>query len=373
MTEEMRQSSLGSQGTMVFHLPFVMNPQAKSASGIRPVKMFNAFKALGYKVIEVTGSHPERRRKMADLKRQVQAGLKIDFVYSEASTTPTGLGEKITLATSLTRDINFLRYLRQQGIKVGLFYRDIYWQFDEYKERVGQPYTALLRWRYRADLKAYRKAVDIIYLPSMRMAEFLPRQNQAQASALPPGAEIVESRQPETSDTTTLFYVGGIGSYYRMTETVRGVKEADDAAFIICTREGEWQEMKEQYEEVLGESIEVVHRHGEALEELYDRAHIGSLLMEPIPYRDFAAPMKLYEYLGHGKAIVATRGSLAAELVEKYEAGWTLDYDSNELSGLLDSLAKNPEKLKLAMDNAEKARFLETWQSRAQQVVAELT
>ena len=94
-----------------------------------------------------------------------------------------------------------------------------------------------------------------------------------------------------------------------MTETVRGVKEADDAAFIICTREGEWQEMKEQYEGVLGESIRnSVHRHGEALEELYDRAHIGSLLMEPIPYRDFAGLLNYMNTWGTGKQLSLLAG-----------------------------------------------------------------
>lgn len=357
---------------IVFHLPFVMNTQAKSASGIRPVKMFNAFKSLGYNVIEVSGTHSQRRQKMASVRKQVLAGSKIDFVYSEASTTPTGLGEKITPATSLTRDVNFLRFMRSHGSKVGLFYRDIYWQFDEYKERVGQPYASLLRWRYRADLKAYRKAVDIIYLPSARMASYLPEENRGQTVELPPGAEIVESTSPQFNANITLFYVGGIGSYYRMQETIRGVNKARKARFIICTRENEWQQMKSQYEGLVGDSIEVVHKSGGELEDLYDRSHIGSLMMEPIPYRDFAAPMKLYEYLGHGKAIIATRGSLAANLVEYYGAGWVIDYDSTQLADLLESIAEKPKMLQEATDNAREARYSETWLARAQQVADEL-
>src|SRR5690606_10218726 len=112
---------------IIFHTPFPLNPGATSASGIRPVKMRQAFEAAGYDVVEVTGYHPQRKRLMKEVKQRIAAGETFEFVYSEASTTPTGLGEKITVHTSLTRDIRFLRFLKQRGIPVGLFYRDVYW------------------------------------------------------------------------------------------------------------------------------------------------------------------------------------------------------------------------------------------------------
>lgn len=358
------------QRKMIFHVPFPLNPAATSASGIRPVKMRQAFEDIGFEVLEVSGTHSHRRDRIAALKQRVREGLKVDFVYSEASTTPTGLGEKITPATSLTRDIKFLRFCRTAGIPVGLFYRDIYWQFDEYAQRVGQPYTSLLRWRYRADLRGYVSAVDRIYLPSMRMADYLPAANQPQALPLPPGAERSDSATPD--DGISLLYVGGTGGYYRMQETVRGVEMTPNARLTICTRETEWAEASSLYSDVLGESTTVVHRSGAELEPLYDDSHIGVLLMEPLQYREFAAPMKLYEYLGHGKPIIATEGTLVAQFVEEHKVGWVLPYRADALAELLGRLATHPLELEECKQRVLEAREFHTWQARALQVVTDL-
>ncbi len=355
-------------GTMVYHVPFVLNQKATSASGIRPVKMRNAFEAIGLRVLEVSGPYPQRRKQIAQILKQAKSGLKIDFVYSEAATSPTGLSEGITPFTSLTRDMSFLRKLRGLGIPVGLFYRDIYWQFDEYLERVKQPLAGFLRWRYKADLKGYETAVDRIYLPSMRMASYLLPKNAAKCAALPPGATLVDSETPDLERGVSLFYVGGVGNYYRMHETVRGVEQAQAARLTICTREAEWREMRSSYEDVIGDSVTVVHRSGADLEPLYDDAHIGSLLMEPIAYRDFAAPLKLYEYLGHGKPVIATTGSLAGEFVQEHGFGWVLDYDAEALASLLNRIEADPGILSAATARAKQMRHSHTWEARAAEV-----
>lgn len=357
--------------TMIFHVPFRLNPDATSASGIRPVKMRRAFEADGYEVLEVSGRHPERRERMRELKRRIASGLEVDFVYSEASTTPTGLGEPVTPATSLTRDIRFLRFCRRAGIPVGLFYRDIYWQFEEYAQRVRQPYAAVLRSRYRADLRGYVSAVDRIYLPSMGMADYLPAANRPQAAALPPGAEPIDG--PAPAEGVSLFYVGGTGGYYRMQETVRGVEAAAGARLTICTRESEWQKAAALYSDVLGGATTVVHRSGTELEELYADAHIGALLMEPMEYREFAAPMKLYEYLGHAKPVIATEGSLAGEFVEENDIGWAIPYEASALTGLLERLVADPALLEEKARRARAVREEHTWEARAAQVAADLT
>ncbi|MBH0129639.1 glycosyltransferase [Salinibacterium sp. NK8237] len=362
---------MSERPVMIYHVPFPLNPEATSASGIRPVKMRQAFGANGYEVLEVSGRHPERREQMRALRKRISSGLKVEFVYSEASTTPTGLGEKITPATSLARDVAFLRFCRRAGVPVGLFYRDIYWQFEEYAERVGQPYTTLLRWRYRADLRGYRTGVDTIYLPSMRMAEYLPPENQPQTLALPPGAERFDP--PAPSSGISLFYVGGTGGYYRMQETVRGVELSPGARLTICTREGEWAESAPHYVDVLGGSTTIVHKSGADLEALYADAHIGVLLLEPLEYREFAAPMKLYEYLGHGKPIVATQGSLAGAFVEENGIGWSIPYGADELSALLSRLQAHPEELDAAQARVREVRQQHTWEARARQVAADLT
>ena len=48
--------------TMVYHAPYALNRQATSASGIRPVRMYDAFKSLGYEVRDVTDDVGGHRR-----------------------------------------------------------------------------------------------------------------------------------------------------------------------------------------------------------------------------------------------------------------------------------------------------------------------
>lgn len=359
-----------AQRTMIFHTPYPLDPDAKSASGIRPVRMRRAFEAVGYRVVEVTGPAAERKRSMAALRSRIRAGGRFDFVYSEASTMPTALTESHHLPTHPRLDLDFLAFCRRSGIPVGLFYRDIYWNEPEYLERVNRLVAAGTRAFYRSDLRRYRSAVTRLFVPSLDMAKVMPYTDVARCIALPPGSDPVDSSAPGSG--VSLFYVGGTGGYYRMQETVRGVEAVDGARLTLCTREGEWAESSPLYADVLGPATTIVHRSGAELEPLYDDAHIGSLLMEPIGYREFAAPMKLYEYLGHGKPVIATAGSLAGEFVEANGIGWAIPYDADALSALLRHLVAEPAELSAAVERTREVREQHTWEARARQVASDL-
>lgn len=356
---------------MIFHVPFALNPQATSASGIRPFLMRKAFEAIGYRVLEVSGSHPERRDAMRRIRREIADGLVVSFVYSEAATTPTGLGEPVTAATSVTRDIRFLRFCRRRNIPVGLFYRDIYWQFDEYAQRVKQPYLGLLRWRYRADLRGYRTSLTRVYLPSMRMAEYLPAVLRSRAKALPPGLQIRDGGTPDGAPS--LLFVGGLGAYYRMHEAARGVALASNARLTICAPAAQWDAVRSEYEPYINDRIRVVHESGDGLAPLFAEATIGSLFLEPVEYRQFAAPMKMYEYLGYGKPIIATEGTLAGEFVETQGIGWTIPYEAEALGRLLNRLESQPEESAERAERARRVRQQHTWEARAREVAEDLT
>lgn len=358
--------------TMIFHVPFALGERSGSASGIRPVRMRRAFESLGYEVVEISGRHAERRRRIADAKRRISSGCAIDFVYSESMTAPTGFGEPITLATSVTRDLRFLRFCRRAGIPVGLFYRDIYWKFQRKSGSLLRSVKEKIRrWRYIADLRGYEVAVDRLYVPSMRMASYLPAANQSQAAPLPPACEPVDSSVPDLG--LSILYVGGVGDHYRLTETVRGVEAASGARLTICTRESEWRDAESEYRDIVGDSTTIAHLSGSELERLYSNAHIGALLMEPAEYREFAAPMKLYEYLGHAKPVIATKGSFAGDFVEENGVGWAIPYEAAAMTELSQRLIDDPALLESARRRATIVREQHTWQTRAEHVVDDLT
>ncbi|MGO2139601.1 MAG: glycosyltransferase family protein [Leucobacter sp.] len=355
---------------MIFHVPYPLNPAATSASGIRPVQMRRAFETAGYEVAEVSGDAKARRAQIRDLKKRIAAGEDFEFVYSEASTKPTAMTESHSLPLHPFMDISFLSYCKKHEVPVGVFYRDIYWDSPKYLETVPRPVAAVTRALYRHDLKRYRTAVSKIFVPSMRMAAVMPHTEVVQCVALPPGSPATESATPDTE--MSLLYVGGTGSYYRMEQSITGVEAAAGARLTICTRENEWEAARESYSAVLGSSTSVVHVSGADLEPLYEDAHLGMLFMEPIGYREFAAPMKLYEYLGHGKPIIATEGSLAGNFVVEHGVGWALPYTAEALTELLLELQENPEKYEAVRANALRVRESHTWEARARQAAAAL-
>ena len=74
-------------------------------------------------------------------------------------------------------------------------------------------------------------------------------------------------------------------------------------------------------------------------------ADIFSIFVKPQEYREFAAPVKLYEYLGYHKPIIASQGTLASTFVQSNGISWTLPYFEKELNCLFDKLIEIPKLL----------------------------
>ena len=114
---------------IIFHIPMKIDRTRVSASQIRPFKIIHAFKVSGYDIDIVEGYGAERRQQIAEIKRNVRRGVKYDFLYSESSTMPTLLTEKNHLPLYPFLDFSFFAFCKKHRIKIGLFYRDIYWCF----------------------------------------------------------------------------------------------------------------------------------------------------------------------------------------------------------------------------------------------------
>lgn len=357
--------------TMIYHAPYPLNPDSVSASAIRPIKMLQAFKDLGFEVLDITGYAAERKRRFAALRKRVEAGQKIDFMYSENATIPPSVTERKHLPPHPFLDLEIFRFAKSHGIPSGVFYRDIYWKFEEYDQRVGQPLAAVMKLLYRAELFTYQKYCDVIFLPSMEMGEYLPEVTKPRHEALPPGGQIVESSGP--TDGVSIFYVGGVGDHYRMHNLVRAVSEIDGARLTICTEASRWQAVAHEYPEVGSNGIRVVHESGEGLNKLYEDANICSVAFEPLEYREFASPFKFYEYIGRGKPIIGTKGSLTGKRIDELGIGWTTDNSVSEIKDVLVRLRDNPAELAEVTSRCEAVRHNHSWPARARQIAASLT
>ncbi|WP_346058086.1 glycosyltransferase family protein [Leucobacter alluvii] len=357
---------------MIFHVAYRLASDPKNASALRPVRMRRAFEAIGYNVHEISGTHAERRKQMQRLKSEIRAGLRIDFVYSEAATTPTGLGEPVTKATSLTRDIAFLRFCQRADIPVGLFYRDIYWRFPIYTETVKWPLSAILRAFYRWDLRRYRRGGFRIYLPSLEMAEWLPMIPRERIRALPPGGDAREIDSTVEHGGIRILYVGGLGSNYRLRETIAEISQTPEVSLTLCIPEAHWRARSAEYADVMAANVKLVHQSGSQLDALYRDADVCLLAVEPIKYWGFAAPVKLFEYVSHGKPILASTGTYSGRFVVANDLGWSVDYGSGALRDKLDELLAQPDELQDVAQRVRTASRQHTWEARALQVAKDL-
>lgn len=360
---------------IIFHYPLPLNKNAKSASGIRPMRMLDAFKKLGCNIDLVTGYAAERKDCIKKIKKNIKQGKHYDLVYSESSTMPTILTEKHHLPTHPMCDWLFLRYCKKNDIPIGLFYRDIYWLFEDYGRELNWIKAAIAKLAYKFDLWVYQKVLTKLYLPSIEMGAYIPRVSPLLFAALPPGHVVDEIKNEVIPDflkePLKLFYVGGMSKHYQMHKLFDAVKDMPGIELIVCTREEEWLAVKKEYP-ALTPNIQVLHLSGKDMEHKLQFADIALLFIEPFEYRNFASPVKLYEYLGFQKPVIASKGTLAGEFVEDNGIGWTIPYDVQEIKKLLKVLSSD---ISVHVDVRNKLQQISpqhSWQSRASQVIKDL-
>lgn len=354
---------------MVFHAPYPLDPAPRSASRQRPNKMLAAFGENGHQVHRITGNPYQRALGLRDLRRRLDTGQQVDFVYSENSTQPNLLSTSLRHGLAPLLEARLIALCCRRGIPFGQFYRDVYWRFAESQATVPLPRRALMQFAYRADLLVLRASHAHLFLPSQPMAAIVPF-DEDRSSALPPGAPVHESPSP---DGLELLYVGGIGAGYALDEGLRALQSVEQARLTMVVRRQEWETHRERYAPLLSERVRIVHAGSEELQEIYDHASACLLLVAPDGYRRFAVPLKLFEYLGYGKPTLASAGTLAGDMVERMGSGFTVPNAHEDIAALLHRLAEDPTLLEQAAQNARRARQQNTWAMRAGTVAEVLT
>ncbi len=131
--------------------------------------------------------------------------------------------------------------------------------------------------------------------------------------------------------------------------------------------------MKDDFSQYMNENINVVHKSGKELEKFYSETDICSLMFKPDIYSEMAIPYKSFEYLAHGKPMLASKGTAIGDFVRKNDIGWVLNYDRNEIKKQLQELIDFPELLDKKRENCLKVRERNTWEDRAKKVEKDLS
>lgn len=360
---------------IIFHHPLPLNPNAVSASGIRPLKMLEAFQELGYEVDVIAGYSQERKRQITKIKKNIKNGLRYDFMYAESSTAPTTLTDPHHLPLHPLLDYSFFRFCKKNRIPIGLFYRDIYWLFEGYGKSLNPLKASVAKAAYRFDLLTYKQTLSRLYLPSLKMGDYIPIVNSHIFKALPPG-----HASPRVNNSTSfqipdrplkLFYVGGLSSYYQLHELFDAVQKQPNVELTICTRQAEWHAVMHEYQWV-SPNIKIIHLSGSTMQQELRNCDITVLFVKPQEYREFAAPLKLYEYLGYQKPILASEKTLAGDFVKKHGIGWAIPYDCDAATHFFSTLLTDPNQIASVYKNLQDIAPQHSWRARAEQVIKDL-
>lgn len=358
----------------IVHIPYKLDENAKSAPMLRPRMLIKAFESNGYNVEVISGYSSERKQKIKELKKNIKSGIKYDFLYAESSTMPTALSDADHIPRHIFADFLFFKYAKKNGIKIGLFYRDIYWMFDAYKNAVSKLKRIIAISFYKYDLYQYRKYVDLMYLPTSRMKKYITNYfDESKIDYLPPGCEMLnQNMKPLNSTSIKVFYVGGLGGDYQISSLVQACANVNECELTICCRELEWENEKGTLEKFFNDNIHVIHKNNDELLQYYEQSDICSLMFLNGKYRDMAMPYKCLEYLSYLKPSIATTGTACGDFVESNDIGWVIDYDAESISRLISELINEPGKIKQKQINCISAREKNTWECRALKVAKDL-
>ncbi|MEG0371692.1 MAG: glycosyltransferase [Clostridium sp.] len=363
----------------IVHIPFFIGgSQQPSGSQIRPMKIIQAFKNIGYEVDVVSGYAADRKQKINKIKENINNGAKYDFLYAENYTEPTLLTQSHHLPTHPFLDFGFFKFCKDNGIKIGLFYRDVYWRFDIYKQSVGTLKTAVATTFFKYDLRKYNELLDVLYFSDDKMYEYLPFDFKGKIDELPPGIDTSinkasEARETQDNGKIQIFYVGGIGELYNMEKLFEAVSITDNVFLTVCCREGEWKSWKPKYEKHLNDRITIIHKSGKDLIPHMEGADLLSLYFEPVEYRTICVGVKMYEYMTYKRPLLSTKNTSMGNTVENYGIGYNIEYSVEELVKLFNELKNDKSLLNEKINKIEEIFDNHTWEARARKVARDLS
>jgi glycosyltransferase involved in cell wall biosynthesis len=361
---------------LVFYRTLAIDEEARSGSAVRPAKLLQAFRRLGYEVDVVAGPAASRRHAIAQVKRNLQAGVHYEFMYAEPPTTPVLLNERHHMPIHPLLDYLFFRYTHSRGVPCVLFYSDVQWRLPQYWRRIGfHKYLFMLPF-FHLDLAVYAREVDALLVPDRGMLSQIPGLGASKRAWVSlPGFDPDEQPLPRVGGegSLRLFYVGGIERpVYDLVPLLDGVAQATTRGLAvqltICCREPEWRRRPADYDRFLGPQVRIVHnRTRRELLELYAANDVAVM-----PYgtlnSDWAMPIKFAEAIGMETPVIAGAGTAVGRTVTEQGIGWVVGTAADELRQAIARIDR-PE-LERVRANVLKARPSYSWTSRAEEIAA---
>jgi glycosyltransferase involved in cell wall biosynthesis len=360
--------------SILLYYPFTLSKNANSGSKLRPIEMLSAFKQFGNEhgidILLISGSSEERQKQFIELQKSGMLDNLL-YCYMENQTIPIWLTDKNHIPKSPLVDYRVLSYLKKKDVPVGLFYRDVYWKFDELYPLKGLK-KKLMQRLYRIEESFYSKYCSVIFLPSMEMGRFVDIKSTF--TNLPPGGNDRMHRIREKNDATFhSLYVGGInnedyglGLLIESLKKLSGIHPGKVTLTIVC-REDEYKNVSEDMKRKIKEvNANVQHVSGESLNELYQQTDFAYIPRYKSSYNDFSVPVKLVEYLSNGLPIVATNCEAQKSFIEEGNYGVICEDNPDSMCQAIQTMIANEDVYRKNIHST----FLEkhSWHARVKKV-----
>jgi glycosyltransferase involved in cell wall biosynthesis len=163
----------------------------------------------------------------------------------------------------------------------------------------------------------------------------------------------------------TLIYAGSLEKWAGMQIAIKAVKDIlpaiPDLKLIIIGDGPYLEELKKLGDsEGICEHLQFTGRlPATELPAWFQQADAGLILSDPGTLWEYACPLKLFQYMAAGLPVLATDVGELKDLVEKFQVGLTVSYDSAAFAKAVIELKENPDKLALYQSHgqAESASF----------------
>jgi glycosyltransferase involved in cell wall biosynthesis len=266
------------------------------------------------------------------------AAKKPDVVIVSVPTGDVGLGA--VMACKLVR------------AKCVVDYRD---EWEDYmislnSSNIGKSFYSIVK---KVTASFYAKS-QMVTAVTANFAESLRRRGVVNVRLVPNGADITVFKPltgKKRNEVFTLFYLGGVGGYYRLDVALRAMKRLEEKGVknikLVIAGEGEMQKVLN-----LARGIGV-HKAIEYKGAIDDKAKLAELMAKAdiglVPYDDNplwknSIPAKFFEYCACGLPVVATvyMDSILSKLIKEYEIGVTAPpMDQEKLAEAIYSIYEN--------------------------------
>ncbi|GAA3693551.1 hypothetical protein GCM10022377_02700 [Zhihengliuella alba] len=360
--EELR--ALESEGPLdVF---FSTSPLEDRTNGARPQRVRNMAEALDERgpAVRVYSTPKVFERRTDLIFRLLREGRPAGLLYGENSTSP------IPFDTTLDGLERLFAAFRAAGGRSAWFVRDLHWlekdaDFLDDPERKQEFVERGLR-----ELSIAGHGTDLLLAPCEASAEGFKGMlaghddTEYRWAAMPPAVAAANAVRPHASvsETTTLLYAGGVGSFYAMDSYLRAIISlpADRFRFDFLVRPAEVENLVRF---LAAHGLEDDPRVSITTDELdvytpRDGATIGTVLLDS-EYARFAFPYKTVSMLEKGFPLLTYRDMAIAEFVESNGIGAVCERSAASVAETLETMSRHDYT-----DAIRSARVTESWTAR---------